>query len=184
MPFDEPTVDPPKPKPKKRELNMRNKYTQYTGKLPTDKELRKRMPIGTGVLDYFPDALAAVAYVSYVGNQQHNPGQPLHWARGKSTDQEDCVIRHFMERETFDDDKCRHSAKLVWRALANLQLEIEEARSKGEPGICAEDVTETSKVMSGPVFNPQTPTMPHWDPRLGDPRVGVSVGSNDSYNSK
>ena len=122
----------------------RNKYTQYTGKLPQDKELRKRMPIGTGVLDYFPDALAAVAYVSYVGNQQHNPGQPLHWARGKSTDQEDCIVRHFMERETFDDDKCRHSAKLVWRALANLQLEIEDARAKGEPGICTEDITAST----------------------------------------
>lgn len=164
-------------------INMRNKYTQYTGKLPTDKELRKRMPIGTGVLDYFPDALAAVAYVSYVGNQQHNPGQPLHWARGKSTDQEDCIVRHFMERETFDDDKCRHSAKLVWRALANLQLEIEEARAKGEPGICAEDI---SKPVQGPEGSLTVNADP-WAPSFispiraaafeNDPRVGVTGGS-------
>jgi hypothetical protein len=31
-------------------------------------------------LDYFPDALAAVAQISYQGNQKHNPGEPLHWA--------------------------------------------------------------------------------------------------------
>lgn len=118
----------------------RREYTSYTAKLPHDKELRKRMPIGTGVIDYFPDALAAVAYVSYVGNNQHNPGQPLHWARGKSNDQDDTIIRHFVERGGFDNDKCRHAAKLVWRALAALQLEIEDARARGEPGICEEDV--------------------------------------------
>jgi Domain of unknown function (DUF5664) len=94
-------------------------------KLTTDKQERKEIPIASGVLGYFPDALAAVAHVSYVGNQQHNPGQPLHWAREKSTDHSDCLIRHFMERGTWDEDGTRHSAKMCWRALALLQLEIE-----------------------------------------------------------
>ena len=49
--------------------------------LPTKPDERKTYPIATGVLDYFPDAIAAVAYLSFRGNQQHNPGQPLHWAR-------------------------------------------------------------------------------------------------------
>ena len=98
--------------------------------LPEDKDLRKATPLCTGVLDYFPDALAAVAQVSKIGNDQHNPGEPLHWARGKSNDQEDCLLRHLVDRGTFDVDGARHSAKVAWRALAMLQLEIEADRSK------------------------------------------------------
>lgn len=94
--------------------------------LPAKADERKTYPIATGVLDYFPDALAAVAYLSFKGNQQHNPGQPLHWARDKSTDHEDCLIRHFIQRGTMDSDGIRHSAKVCWRALALLQLEIEK----------------------------------------------------------
>lgn len=86
---------------------------------------RKTMPIGTGVLDYFPDALRAVAHCSFVGNEQHNPGQPLHWNRELSTDEADALIRHFLERGTVDTDGVRHSAKVAWRALALLQKEIE-----------------------------------------------------------
>tara|TARA_R110000868_G_scaffold157974_1_gene385617 strand:- start:638 stop:937 length:300 start_codon:yes stop_codon:yes gene_type:complete len=97
--------------------------------LPIDKGARKNIPIATGCLDYFPDAIAAVATLSKVGNDQHNPGEPLHWARGKSHDQPDCLMRHFMERGTLDDDGQRHSAKVAWRALAILQLEIENDRS-------------------------------------------------------
>lgn len=93
--------------------------------LPTDAKERKKVPIGTGVIDYFPAALAEVAKVSFVGNEQHNAGQPLHWARGKSTDQADTMIRHFLERGTLDSDGVRHSAKMCWRALAILQLELE-----------------------------------------------------------
>jgi hypothetical protein len=77
------------------------------------------------VLDYFPAALAEVAKVSFHGNQQHNPGEPLHWARGKSTDQADTIVRHYLERGKIDTDGMRHSAKLAWRALALLQLELE-----------------------------------------------------------
>lgn len=93
-------------------------------------EERKNMPICTGVLDYFPDALAAVAEHSKVGNDKHNPGEPLHWAREKSTDQADCILRHLAARGTRDKDGTRHSAGLAWRALALLQLEIEAETKK------------------------------------------------------
>ncbi len=86
---------------------------------------RKEFPVASGVLDYFPDALVAVAEVSYRGNQQHNPGQPIHWARDKSTDEADTMIRHFLQRGLRDTDGIRHSAKMAWRALAILQKEIE-----------------------------------------------------------
>lgn len=96
--------------------------------LPTDSAARKALPITTGVLDYFPAALAAVAAVSKVGNDKHNPGEPLHWSRGKSTDQADAILRHLMERGGIDPDNgMRFSAELAWRALAMLQLELEEA---------------------------------------------------------
>jgi hypothetical protein len=94
--------------------------------LPTDRATRKLFPVATGVLDYFPDAIVALSEVSYMGNQQHNPGEPLHWARGKSMDQENTMIRHYLERGTYDEDGIRHTAKMAWRALAILQLEIEK----------------------------------------------------------
>ena len=90
---------------------------------------RKSVPLCTGVLDYFPDALIEVAKVSVAGNEQHNPGQPLHWAKEKSTDHSDCILRHLVERGTNDTDGVRHSAKLAWRALALLQTEIEKGPS-------------------------------------------------------
>lgn len=93
--------------------------------LSTDKKLRKDSPMARGVLDYFPRALMAVANVSFVGNEQHNPGQPMHWAKEKSTDHADCILRHLAERGTIDDDGLRHSAKVAWRALAQLEIELE-----------------------------------------------------------
>lgn len=106
--------------------------------LPTDPAERKAIPIGTGVMDYFPAAIIEVARVSKAGNDQHNPGQPLHWSRGKSTDQFDTILRHLMERGAIDVDGMRHTAKAAWRILALLQLELEEegaplARGAVEP---------------------------------------------------
>jgi Domain of unknown function (DUF5664) len=93
--------------------------------LPEDGKARKTFPIASGVIDYFPDALAAVASVSFHGNEQHNPGQPLHWDKSKSTDHADCLMRHFVQRGTVDNDGMLHSAKVAWRALALLQRELE-----------------------------------------------------------
>ena len=93
--------------------------------LPTDAKARKDVPMARGLLDYFPDALAAVAELSRIGNDQHNPGQPMHWAREKSTDHADCAVRHLVDRGKLDTDGVRHSTKLAWRALALLQLELE-----------------------------------------------------------
>lgn len=93
--------------------------------LPTSADERKSTPITTGVIDYFPAALAEVARLSKAGNDQHNPGQPLHWARGKSTDHADCIVRHLIDRGTLDEDGSPHTAKVAWRALALLQEELE-----------------------------------------------------------
>lgn len=106
-----------------------------------DAATRKAHPIFSGVLAYFPDALLAVAELSRIGNDKHNAGQPLHWSRGKSNDHADCLVRHQLDAgkwDTIDTPagpiKVRHSAAVAWRALAQLQLEIEA----GEPAITTE----------------------------------------------
>lgn len=93
--------------------------------LPTDSSARKDIPLARGVLDYFPAALAAVAELSRKGNEKHNPGEELHWARGKSSDHADCILRHLVERGKIDTDGLSHSVKVAWRALALLQEELE-----------------------------------------------------------
>ena len=100
--------------------------------LPTEAKERKQFPIASGFLDYFPDAIAAIAHISYRGNQQHNPDKPLHWDRSKSADEADTMMRHFLQRGTLDTDGVAHSAKMAWRALALLQKEIEESSQSGQ----------------------------------------------------
>tara|TARA_R110002012_G_scaffold1863_8_gene8985 strand:+ start:1978 stop:2388 length:411 start_codon:yes stop_codon:yes gene_type:complete len=91
-------------------------------------EDRKKTPVFSGVLDYFPDAIKEVSRVSLAGNDQHHPGKPLHWDRNKSTDELDALARHLIDAGTYDTDGIRHSAKVAWRALANLQKELENER--------------------------------------------------------
>jgi hypothetical protein len=118
---NDPTVDPSLWRPMDR-------VVKAEGPVWSEAENRKRHPMVTGLLDYFPDALYEVAGVSKKGNDQHNPGQPLHWAKEKSTDHPDALLRHLKDRGTRDTDGERHSAKVAWRALALLQMEIEAER--------------------------------------------------------
>lgn len=90
-------------------------------------EERKGEPVYTGCMMYFPDALAAISRLSKAGNDKHNPGEPLHWARGKSADQMDCAARHMLAPTEVDPDN--READLVaaaWRLLAELQLAEEK----------------------------------------------------------
>jgi len=89
--------------------------------------MRKATPLFSGCYNYFPKALAAIARVSLAGNEQHNPGSPLHWDRSKSGDELDAAARHMQDCGKLDSDGHRHSAKFAWRALANLEKEIEAA---------------------------------------------------------
>ncbi len=98
--------------------------------IPTANDARKAIPLATGLLDYFPDALVAVAHLSRVGNDKHNPGEPLHWSREKSSDHADCILRHMLERGTIDTDGILHDVKVAWRALAQAQLAIERLREQ------------------------------------------------------
>lgn len=102
--------------------------------LPADAEVRKSIPLATGLLDYFPSALVAVAALSAKGNSQHNPGKPMRWDRAKSGDEADALVRHLLQRGTTDTDGVLHSAKVAWRALAMLQKELEASGAPLAPG--------------------------------------------------
>ena len=124
--------------------------------LPAESNARKATPITTGVLDYFPAALAAVARVSKAGNDKHNPGQPLHHSRGKSADHADSAVRHIMERGGIDPETGqRYSAQAAWRVLAMLQQELEDAgeapmargaRYDEDPGPTVYDLEEAERL--------------------------------------
>lgn len=89
----------------------------------TSKE-RKECAVSRGFFAYFPDAVALVARHSVRMNEKHNPGEPVHWARGKSADHEDCVGRHSIaiaiDPNSLDDGQ-PHIVCRAWRAMAALQ---------------------------------------------------------------
>lgn len=96
---------------------------------------RKERPIFSGVLKYFPDALLEVAELSRIANEKHNPGQALHWSKDKSNDHGDALVRHQLDAGNWDvveGHRVRHSTEVAWRALAQLQTEIENERANGQ----------------------------------------------------
>lgn len=119
---------------------MNNKMT-----LPTDSAARKEYPLLSGCLKYFPAALAGIAKISKLGNDKHNPGQPMHHARGKSTDHGDCILRHITDTEDLlaaynrgeavtPEQVLTEASQLAWRALAYSQELHEKFGAPLAPG--------------------------------------------------
>lgn len=97
-------------------------------------KLRKMTPVFRGFMHYFPDAMMAVAHHSFLANEKHNPGEQLHWSKGKSNDHLDCLARHLLDTGKFDEEfGDLHDVAIAWRAMANLQTVIEQRRERGEP---------------------------------------------------
>jgi len=90
---------------------------------------RKKRPVFSGVLKYFPDAILEVARTSYAGNEQHHSDKPLHWDRDKSNDHLDALARHLTDhsKNPVDEDGILHLSKVCWRALAALQIYLEKS---------------------------------------------------------
>lgn len=117
--------------------------------LPSNSTARKETPLLAGCFRYFPAALAGVARVSKEGNDKHNPGEPLHHARGKSMDHGDCLLRHLMDLQDHlaagrESDAVAEADAIAWRALA-LSQELHEgfagaplAPAARLPGDCRE----------------------------------------------
>lgn len=92
--------------------------------LPTDANERKNIPVYSGFIRYFPNAIAEVAALSKEGNDQHNPGQPLHWDRSKSGDELDALARHLLDGAMSVqpiDEQIQHQRAIAWRAMAHLE---------------------------------------------------------------
>lgn len=114
--------------------------------LPTESQARKDYPLLSGVLRYFPAALAGVAKTSKAGNDKHNPGEEMHHARGKSPDHGDCIVRHLVdvqdllakyERAPSPETKdaiLLELGQLAWRALAYSQDIHEKLGAPMAPG--------------------------------------------------
>lgn len=150
----------------RRKLNQEGKRHPLGGGptratiLPETAKERKTYPIATGFLDYFPDAIAALSHLSYIANEQHNPGQPVHWARGKSDDHADTMMRHFMQRGTTDTDGQKHTLKVAWRALAMLQKELEEEQTTADGRNDGDDQSDSSQPQSQLREAHRLPTLP------------------------
>jgi hypothetical protein len=110
--------------------------------MSTDPKVRKMTPIASGCSAYFPDALACVAWISRVGNDQHNPGEPLHWAKEKSADELDALTRHVLDHlkgapvdaALSELGELAHLSQAAWRALAALQRACDAKRKAFESG--------------------------------------------------
>jgi len=93
--------------------------------LPEDQDERNSMLLFDGFMAYFPNAMAAVAQLSYAATKQHHPDKEMHWNRSVSTDHKNKIARHLIDAGKLDDKGIRHSVGLAWRAMANLQEELE-----------------------------------------------------------
>ncbi len=117
--------------------------------LPTDDKNRKALPLWTFLMEYFPDVFVEVCRMAVVCNDQHNPGQRLHWARDKSKDQMNTAFRHMFDYGRgvhIDTDGTYHLAKAIWRLSAQLQLDIEASRTPLEKSLVELKAPEVTKV--------------------------------------
>ena len=112
-----------------------------------DKE-RKNTPVFKMRTRYFPKALREVTKVCVANNVRYNPDREpadINWARDKSKDQLGSLDRHITEREVdgkvFEAidpaiaakvgfDRIYVMAEAAWRALAQLELDIEAMEAK------------------------------------------------------
>lgn len=132
-------------------------------RIPQGDQERKDAPMHRGLLGYFPAALFEVASHSLESDRKHNPGntQGPTWARGKSSDHEDCIVRHLIDagaRSERTKDRKYHLTALAWRALALLQEECEcEGATPGQSSVFPSTVEKLSLL----VAERKRPRMPH-----------------------
>lgn len=105
--------------------------------LPRGSERRKAIPLYSGVMRFFPAALAMVAQASVRGNRKHCPGQPMVFDSSVSMDHGDCILRHMInmdEGDGCDENGVPHVAYVAWRALALAQQWAEKHGAPAAPG--------------------------------------------------
>src|SRR5690606_8470492 len=145
--------------------------------LPKDDATRKRIKPFAGFLSYFPDAIAAVAELSFIANEKHNPGEPMHWAKGKSTEQRESLMRHLLDeaaagplsRDEYEAGGKRYAilsaVSTAWRSMAQLQTLADQGHN-----IFAEELvslTATEAQMTG-----ESPTSVSNEPLTDEEEIG------------
>lgn len=104
-----------------------------------DEPITKADRLTTGVVDYFPNALAAIGRWSTFNNAKYPPAVPSadgspRWSFDVSTQHADAIASHLAQRGTVDAESgFSHSVALAWRALALLESELIAAGAK--PGL-------------------------------------------------
>ena len=97
--------------------------------IPTDAAARKKTPIWSGFIMYFPRAITKVSQVSHAGNAQHNgPDNKMKWDKTKNSNHYDTAMRHGIDHQfnPIDTDGQLHLAKAAWRIMAALETYLEE----------------------------------------------------------
>ena len=93
--------------------------------------ITKKDHITRGVVDYFPNALAAIGRWSVRNNEKYPPADGStypRWSFDVSTEHADAIGSHLAQRGTPDEESgVSHSVPLAWRALALLETELVEA---------------------------------------------------------
>lgn len=91
-----------------------------------DDSRREEYPLADGLLFYFPAALLEVSRWSRVGNLKHNGDSHLHWAREKSQDHANKILRHLLDYDQVEENGFIEAVPLAWRAMALAQTELEK----------------------------------------------------------
>jgi hypothetical protein len=93
-------------------------------------------------MKYFPRAIFAVANLSFVAHEQHNPGTETHWDKSKSRDNLDAQCRHLLDQALEeggkDTDEILHLTKNAWRAMAALEIFLEKQELEARMRISSE----------------------------------------------
>lgn len=97
-----------------------------TSRIIPDDDNREDYPLFDVLFGYFPAAMCELSRWSKVGNEQHNPGEELHWAREKSTDHRNKIMRHLMDYDQKDSNGFYEAIPLLWRAAALAQELLEK----------------------------------------------------------
>lgn len=122
-----------------RPVSMPTTFVAPKTFLPQGDKERKDAPMFRGLLGYFPAALFGVAAHSLESDRKHNgvTDDAPYWARGKSTDHADTIVRHLTDAGGgFIDeaDTEYHLRSAAWRSLALYQEWLEKYRG-ARPGV-------------------------------------------------
>ena len=99
-----------------------------------DSASRKLAPVDQGFMEYFPRAMSAVACMSRMASEKHNGKGKFGWSWDRSDDHGDCILRHQADKWDLDEFGLPHAVAVAWRAMAQLQIELETQETRASVG--------------------------------------------------